>query len=541
MRVLPVLLLCGALAGCRHAALPDSATTAPQPAPAAFVHAEADIATLQAQMARGTLDSASLTAAYLQRIDALDRRGPALHAIIERNPQALDEARQLDAERRAGHLRGPLHGIPLVLKDNIDARPMANSAGSLALAGFHPPHDAFLVQRLRQAGAVILGKSNLSEWANFRASKSSSGWSARGGQTRNPYVLDRNPCGSSAGTGVAVSANLATAGIGTETDGSIVCPAAVNGLVGLKPTVGLVSRDGIIPISSSQDSAGPMTRSVADAATLLSVLAAPDAADPATAAAPRAPGYDYAAHLRRDALRGARIGLLPSPLTQTADIAAAQARAVAALRAAGAIVVDAQIPTAGQWDDAELTVLLTEFKAGLEHYLDTRKAPLRTLAQLIDFNRTHAARELATFDQALFEQAQATRGVDDPAYLEARAKAKRLAGPDGIDAALRAQRLDALIAPTTGRAWKTDPVGGDDFPGASYGAAAVAGYPSLTVPMGSSDGLPLGLVFIGSAWSEPRLIELGYAYEQRSHARTPPTFLPTLPAQAQSAQATDDR
>ncbi|MDL5368169.1 amidase [Xanthomonas sp. NCPPB 2654] len=541
MRVLPVLLLCGALAGCRHAALPDTAAIAPQPAPAAFAHAEADIATLQAQMARGTLDSAGLTAAYLQRIDALDRRGPALHAIIERNPQAMDDARRLDAERRAGHLRGPLHGIPLVLKDNIDARPMANSAGSLALAEFHPPHDAFLVQRLRQAGAVILGKSNLSEWANFRASKSSSGWSARGGQTRNPYVLDRNPCGSSAGTGVAVSANLVAAGIGTETDGSIVCPAAVNGLVGLKPTVGLVSRDGIIPISASQDTAGPMTRSVADAAALLSVLAAPDPADPATAAAPRAPGYDYAAHLRRDALRGARIGLLPSPLTQTPDIAAAQARAVATLRAAGAIVVDAQIPTAGQWDDAELTVLLTEFKAGLERYLDSRKAPLRTLAQLIEFNRAHAARELAAFDQALFEQAQATRGLDDPAYLQAREKAKRLAGPDGIDAALRAQRLDALIAPTTGRAWKTDPIGGDDFPGASYGAAAVAGYPSLTVPMGSSDGLPLGLVFIGSAWSEPRLIELGYAYEQRSRARTPPTFLPTLPAQAQAARAADDR
>jgi amidase len=341
-------------------------------------------------------------------------------------------------------------------------------------------------------------------------------------------VLDRNPCGSSAGTGVAVSANLAAAGIGTETDGSIVCPAAVNGLVGLKPTVGLVSRDGIIPISASQDTAGPMTRSVADAATLLRVLAAPDTADPATAASPHPSGYDYRMHLRGDALRGARIGLLASPLTQSADIAAAQARAVATLRAAGAIVVAARIPSAGQWDAAELRVLLTEFKAGLEHYLDTRQAPLRTLAQLIAFNRAHADTELAHFDQALFEQAQATRGLDDPAYLAARAQAKRLAGPDGIDAALRAQRLDALIAPSTGRAWKTDSLHGDDFPGASYGAAAVAGYPSLTVPMGASDGLPLGLVFIGRAWSEPRLIELGYAYEQRSRARTPPMFLPTL-------------
>jgi amidase len=436
----------------------------------------------------------------------------------------------LDAERRAGHLRGPLHGILIVLKDNIDARPMANSAGALALADFHPRHDAFLVQRLRQAGAVILGKSNLSEWANFRSSKSSSGWSAHGGQTRNPYVLDRNPCGCSAGTSVAMAANLAAAGIGTETDGSIVCPAALNGLVGLKPTVGLVSRDGILPISASQDTAEPMTRSVADAATLLPVLAATDKADPATAAAPRAPGYDYRTHLRRDALRGARRGLLSAPLAQTADIAAAQARA------AGATVVDARIPSAGQWDDAELTVLLTEFKAGLERDLDTHQAPLRTLAQLIAFNRAQTERELAHLDQALFEQAQATPGLDDPAYLAARVQAKRLAGPNGIDAALRAQRLDALIAPTTGRAWKTDPLHGDDFSGASDGAAAVAGYPSLSVPMGASDGLPLGLLFIGGAWSEPHLIERGYAYQQRSHARTSPMFLPTLPA----AQATDE-
>ncbi|MBN6151449.1 amidase [Xanthomonas sp. AmX2] len=527
---LPVLLplLCIAVAGCQHRA--GAARTAPaQPSPPqSFVHAEADIAMLQAQMRRGEFDSLALTRAYLQRIDALDRAGPALHAIIETNPQALDEARRLDAERRAGHVRGPLHGIPIVLKDNIDARPMVNSAGSLALADFRPERDAFLVQRLRQAGAVILAKSNLSEWANFRSGKSSSGWSGRGGQTRNPYVLDRNPCGSSAGTGVAVAANLAVAGIGTETDGSIVCPAAVNGLVGLKPTVGLVSRDGIIPIAASQDTAGPMTRSVADAATLLTVLAARDAADPATTANPHA-DYDFAAHLKPGALRGARIGLLPSPLTQTPDIAAAMDRAVQALRAAGATVVDARIPGDGQWEDAELLVLLTEFKAGLERYLQEHRAPLRTLAQLIAFNQRHADRELAHFGQELLEQAQAGGGLDDPAYLDARAKARRMAGADGIDAALRAQRLDALIAPTTGRAWKTDLARGDDFPGGSYGAAAVAGYPSLTVPMGDSDGLPLGLIFMGPAWSEPRLIELGYAYEQRSRARRPPAFLPTLP------------
>lgn len=520
------------LAGCR-----DGTSPKPGPGPASatasddFPYAEAGIADLQARMTRGELDSATLVHAYLERIARIDRAGPTLNAIIELNPDAPRDAARLDAERRAGKVRGPLHGIPLLLKDNIDATPMANSAGSLALASLHPRRDAFLVQRLRQAGAVILGKTNLSEWANFRSTHSSSGWSARGGQTRNPYALDRNPCGSSSGTGAAVSANLAAAGVGTETDGSITCPAAVNGLVGLKPTVGLVSRDGIIPISASQDTAGPMARSVADAALLLSAMAGRDPADPATAMRPGQALLDYAAHLDPQALRGARIGLLHNPLNERPEVAAALREAVQALRDAGATVIDTRLPTEGRWEDAEQRVLLTEFKAGLEDYLATHDAPVRTLAGLIAFNREHAAQEMPHFGQELFEQAQATGGLGDAAYLAARAEARRLAGPEGIDAALQAQRLDALVVPTTGPAWRTDPVHGDGdaFPGAGYGAAAVAGYPSLSVPMGGSDGLPLGLLFVGTAWSEPRLIELAYAYEQRTRARTPPRFLRTTP------------
>ncbi|WP_434028726.1 amidase [[Pseudomonas] boreopolis] len=523
------------LAGCRDANPPSTETNAMTPHAAnadAFLYAEADIADLQARMARGELDSATLVRAYLDRIARIDRAGPRLNAVVELNPRAADEAARLDAERRAGTIRGPLHGIPLLLKDNIDATPMANSAGSLALAGFHPRQDAFLVQRLRQAGAVILGKTNLSEWANFRSTRSSSGWSARGGQTRNPYALDHTPCGSSSGTGAAVSANLAVAGIGTETDGSIVCPAAVNGLVGLKPTVGLVSRSGIIPISFSQDTAGPMTRSVADAAVLLSAMAGRDPDDPATAARPGQAVYDYASRLNPQGLRGARIGVLHNALDERPDVAAAMRDAVQVLREAGATVVQTRLPTEGQWEEAEMQVLLTEFKAGLERYLATHQAPVRTLAELIAFNRRHAGQEMPHFGQELFEQAQATAGPGDSAYIAARTLARRLAGPEGIDAALEADRLDALVVPTTGPAWPIDPVRGDDFPGAGYGAAAVAGYPSLSVPMGSSNGLPLGLLFVGTAWSEPRLIELAYAYEQLTRARTPPRFLPTRPPPA---------
>lgn len=528
MRLTLTSLMLIAVAGCSPGPAPlhareSPAAAPPTSAPIPFAYAEADIADLQARMASGELDSVTLARAYLDRIARLDRAGPRLRAVIELNPDALREAAQLDAERRRGQLRGPLHGIPVLLKDNIGASPMSTTAGSLALEGFRPD-DAFLVKRLRAAGALILGKTNLSEWANFRSSQSVSGWSARGGQTRNPYRLSHSPCGSSSGSAVAVSANLAVAAIGTETDGSIVCPAAVNGVVGLKPTVGLVSREGILPISFSQDTAGPMARSVADAAALLTAMAGRDEADPATATMPGRAVYDYTSRLNADGLRGARVGVLYGDLMQKPGIAPALQHAVAVLRDAGATVVPVQLPTQGQWQDAERIVLMHEFKAGLQRYFTTYQAPVRSLEDVIAWNRQHAGKELALFDQDLMETAATMGGPGTPAYIRARSDARRLAGPEGIDAVLREQKLDALVAPTTGVAWPIRPGSGDDFPGESYSAAAVAGYPSLTVPMAHVNGLPLGLLFMGTAWSEPRLIELGYAYEQRTRARRPPRF-----------------
>ena len=536
MRRIPLLLVLILALGACDSSSPGA--TAPQVAagPTDFIYAEADIADLQSRMQRGELDSRTLTQAYLDRIAAIDKAGPTLNAVIEINPDALKEAALRDVERNTNSVRGPLHGIPILLKDNIGATPMANSAGSLALKEFRPRSDAFLVRRLREAGAVILGKTNLSEWANFRSTHSTSGWSARGGQTRNPYALDRSPCGSSSGSAVAVSANLAVAAIGTETDGSIICPAAMNGLVGLKPTVGLVSREGIIPISFSQDSAGPMTRNVADAAQLLTVLAGRDDADPATSNAAWNTNLDYHAHLNPNGLKGARIGVLRSKFAIHPDAAAAMEVAIKTLREAGATVVDAEIPTDGQWSDDEDTLMLYEFKSGLERYLAKQDAPLKSLSQLIGYNQQYRASEMPFFGQELFEQANAKGGLGEEAYISARSRARRLAGPEGIDAALKAQQLDALIAPATGPAWVIDRQTGDQFPGAGYGAAAVAGYPSLTIPMGSSNGLPLGIVFMGAAWSEPRLIELGYAYEQLTRARKPPEYWPSLPASAQQAR-----
>lgn len=491
---------------------------------------EVDIATLSERMRRGELSSVQLTNAYLDRIAAIDDAGPRLNAVIEVNPNALLEAAALDAARTNGNLRGPLHGIPVLLKDNIDATPMVNSAGSLALAMHRPKTDAPLVAALRAAGAVILGKTNLSEWANFRSTRSTSGWSARGGQTRNPYVLDRSPCGSSSGTGAAIAASLAAAGVGTETDGSILCPAAVNGLVGLKPTVGLIGRSGIIPISSSQDTAGPMTRSVADAAAMLSVLvAANDPADTTTRGAPSRSGVDYLGALHADALRGARIGFLhKSGVDAQPDVNAALERAIAAIRAAGATVVNVEMPNAGDWEDAEFTVLLTEFKHGLEQYLRRSDAPVKSLAELIAFNSAHPEQEMPFFGQEIFEQAQRAGTLTDPKYRAAARKARQLAGPQGIDALLKRHRLDALIAATAGPAWPIDPINGDHFTGAGYGAAAVAGTPSLTVPMGYAHGLPLGLVFMGAKWSEQRLLALGYAFEQLTRARSAPRFQATI-------------
>jgi amidase len=525
--LLPIVILTAAIALSTAPARALGHDTAPHAGNAAFAHEEASIAGLQARMAEGRLDSRTLVRAYLARIAALDDAGPRLNAVIELNPDALAEAGARDAERKAGRTRGPLHGIPVLLKDNIDATPMATSAGSLALAGHRPARDAFLVARLREAGAVILGKTNLSEWANFRSTRSTSGWSARGGQTRNPYALDRNPCGSSSGTGVAVSANLVVVGVGTETDGSILCPSAVNGVVGIKPTVGLISRGGMVPISHSQDTAGPMARSVADAAALLTAMAATDPADDATGNDGRRQ-QDYLAALDPNALKGARIGVLRKSTGYHPALDARFERALATLRAAGAELVDAEIATAGQWQQAEYAVLLHEFKDGLNRYLATSGAPVSSLDALIAYNLAHADSEMPWFGQEILEMARGVGAIDAPAYLEARATARRLAGKEGIDATLSAHRLDALVAPTTSPAWTTDPVNGDHFSGAGYGAAAVAGTPSLTVPMGEVHGLPVGLTFLGPAWSEAKLIGFAHAFEQLTRARTPPKFLPTV-------------
>lgn len=542
--IVPALLAL-ALSACKPDA-PASAkpemirVEAPSSDPTEFVFAELGVVDLQERMQRGELDSRTLTRAYLDRIAAIDRAGPKLRSVIATNPKALDEAAQRDAERRAGKVRGPLHGIPILIKDNIDATPMANTAGSLALKDFRPQTDAFLVRRLREAGAVILGKANLSEWANIRSTRSSSGWSAVGGQTRNPYVLNRNPCGSSSGSAVAVAANLTAAAIGTETDGSIICPASVNGIVGLKPTVGLISRDGIIPISHSQDTAGPMARNVSGVALLLTAMAGRDEADSATHGAALNAPLDYYARLKPDGLKGARIGVLRNKQGIHPDAAAALERAIQTMREAGATVVDAEIPTDGQWGEDELNLLLYELKSGLQRYFAKHpNAPAKSLADVIEFNKRNAAKEMRFFGQELFEMAETKGGLDSPDYIAARNRARRLAGPEGIDAALKAQKLDALIAPATGPAWVTDLVNGDHFSGEGYGAAAVAGYPSLTVPMGHSNGLPLGIVFMGTAWSEPRLIELGYAYEQLTRARRPPKYLRKLPGHP--AQPTGDK
>jgi amidase len=503
-----------------------------QPTPAASAPS-LDIAELSAtdardRMAAGTLTSRALTQAYLERIAALDDAGPRLDSVIELNPSALADADLLDAERKAGKIRGPLHGIPVLLKDNIDVSGMVNSAGSIALADHRPRQDAFLAARLRASGAVILGKANLSEWANFRSTRSSSGWSSRGGQTKNPYVLDRNPCGSSSGTGTAIAASLAAIGVGTETDGSIICPSSVAGLVGLKPTVGVVSRSGIIPISISQDTAGPMARTVADAALLLGGIAGVDEADPAAGAAVGKIPNDYLAFLKADAVKGKRIGVLRQAMGFHPAVDAATNTAVDALEQQGAEVVDVKIATYNQWNDPEFTVLLYEFKDGLNTYLKNSGAPHTSLEALIAFNKANADRVMPFFGQEIFEQAQAKGPLTEAEYIKARDAARRLAGKDGLVAALDGHKLDAILAPSMSPAWPTDHVLGDHFVGAGYGIAAVAGTPSITVPVGETHGLPIGVTLMGRAYSEGDLLGYAYALEQATKARKAPEFKPTL-------------
>jgi amidase len=504
-----------------------------QGTPPAFELDEATVAQLQDAMASGRYTSRRLVEMYTARIEQLDRRGPSLRSVIELNPDALAIADALDAERKASGARGPLHGIPVLIKDNIDTGDrMMTTAGSLALEGSIAARDAFVAERLRAAGAVILGKTNLSEWANFRSTKSSSGWSGRGGQVKNPYVLDRNPCGSSSGSGVAIAANLATIGVGTETDGSIVCPASANGLVGIKPTVGLVSRSGIIPISHTQDTAGPMARTVTDAAILLGAMTGVDPRDKTTSLSQGKARTDYRPSLKVNGLKGARIGVAReryfgySPSTDRVI-----EKAIADMKAAGAVIVDpANVPFAGQLDECEFEILLYEFKAGLNAYLGELgpKAPVHSLKELIAFNERERDREMPFFGQEILIMSEKKGSLTTPAYRTALRTCRTRSRAAGIDSVMGKLRLDAIIAPTGSPAWPTDLVNGDHFLGASSTPAAVAGYPNVTVPAGFVHGLPVGISFIGRAWTEPRLIELAYSYEQATRHRKPPTFTASL-------------
>jgi amidase len=497
-----------------------------------FQFEETSLAALQGEMQAGRLTARAITEHYLERIAELDRKGPTLRSIIETNPDAVNVAEQLDRERGQQKIRGPLHGIPVILKDNIDtADRMTTTAGSLALRGSIAPRDAAVAARLRAAGAVLLAKANLSEWANIRSTHSTSGWSARGGQCRNPYALDRNPCGSSSGSAVAVSANLGPVAVGTETDGSIVCPASTTGIVGIKPTVGLLSRAGIIPISHTQDTAGPLCRTVADAAILLGIMAGVDARDPATSNAGRHV-QDYTKALDPAGLRGKRIGVSRGKFFGYSDVTDRLAEdALAVLRRQGAVLVDpADVPHAGEYDDAELDVLLYELKADLKRYLEGlgAGAPVKTLQDVIEFNEQHRDEEMPYFGQELFVQAQKKGPLTSSGYQKALAKCGRLSRELGIDAVMDKHRLDALVAPTGNPAWPTDLVNGDHFTGGSSTPAAVAGYPSVSVPMGFAYGLPVNLSFFGRAWSEPTLIRIAYAFEQATKHRKPPTFNPSV-------------
>jgi amidase len=528
----------GLFGGLAAAALPvltlkEKAGTSPEPHVngVPFDLEETTISNLADSMASGKYSARSIAEKYLARIEAIDRHGPTLRSVIELNPDALSIADALDTERKEKGARGLLHGIPILIKDNIDtADRMATTAGSLALVGAKQPKDSFLVQRLRSAGAVILGKTNLSEWANIRSTRSTSGWSGRGGLTKNPYALDRNTSGSSSGSGAAVSANLCTAAIGTETDGSIVSPSSINGIVGIKPTVGLVSRTGVIPISHTQDTPGPMTRTVRDAAIVLGALTGIDAEDKATGSSRGKYSDDYTQYLNPKGLEGARIGVVRKYFGFHPGVDAVINEALKVLKQQGATLVDpADIPTIGKFDEAELNVLLFELKADLNAYFARRgtDAPVRSLKELIEYNERNAKSEMPYFGQELFLKAEAKGPLTSKEYLDALRICRRMSRNDGIDAAMKKYKLDALVAPTDSPAWLTDLIDSDHFLGGSSTLAAVAGYPSITVPAGFVFGLPIGISFFGRAWSEPTLLKFAYAFEQATHFRKPPMFLTT--------------
>lgn len=506
----------------------DESRIPPRPS---FELDEFTISELQDGMQSGRFSSRSLVEKYLIRIEEVDKHGPALSSVIEMNPDALSIATAVDEERKSKGPRGPLHGIPVLLKDNIEtADRMMTTAGSLALLGSIAEKDAFIVHRLREAGAVVLGKTNLSEWANFRSTHSSSGWSGRGGQTKNPYALDRNPCGSSSGSGVAVSANLCAVAVGTETDGSIVCPSCSNGIVGIKPTLGLISRSGIIPIAHSQDTAGPMARTVRDAAILLSTMVGLDSEDAATKLSTGQAFSDYTKFLDPSGLKKARIGVVRKFFGFNEKVDKLMNEAVDVMKQQGAIIVDpADIPTIGKFDDSEFEVLLYEFKADLNVYMK-RLGPnveARSLKDLIEFNEKNKEKEMPYFGQEIFLKAEEKGPLTSPAYKKALAKNLRLSRKEGIDAVMNNHKLDALVAPTGGPAWTTDLANGDHFTGGSSTPAAVAGYPNINVPAGFIFGLPVGISFFGRAWSEPTLVRIAYAYELATKHRKPPQFLPT--------------
>ena len=506
-------------------ALPDAPEVNP------FELDEITISELQEGMKSGRFTARSLVGKYSARIAEIDKGGPAVNSVIEMNPDAPAIADALDQERKTKGPRGPLHGVPVLIKDNIaTADKMMTTAGSLALVGAKAPKDSFLAQKLRAAGAVILGKTNLSEWANIRSNHSTSGWSGRGGLTKNPYALDRNPCGSSSGTGAGISANLAAAGIGTETDGSIVCPSSSNGLAGIKPTVGLISRSGIIPISHSQDGAGPMCRTVKDAAILLGALTGVDSDDAATTAGAGKSQTDYAQYCDPNGLKGARIGVARKYFGFSEAVDALMEQSLDAMKKMGATLVDpADIPTLGKFGDSEFTVLLYELKADLNAYLARLNGDVqvKTLKDVIEFNERHHDQELRYFGQDVFIKAEAKGPLTEKEYLDAVAKNHQLARVEGIDALMDKHQLDAIVAPTGGPAWLTDLINGDHVAGGSSNAAAVAGYPNINVTAGYLSGLPVGISFFGRAWSEPTLIKLAYSFEQATKARQAPRFLAT--------------